>query len=260
MQDPRRYIRYILPGLTFVIETVLYLYLSDPIWVKNKFRVIAHLPGGGIGVLLTAFLLSGGIGYLFSIIYYTGYGFEWSWIEKFCGSHRSMVVYAEKHQYIRLHAEDEIKEERSINDITRRGTWCIANALWHERLETSLKVKGAHPGVITRAHIAHGLGISLFGAILAFWVWLGLHNEINHYPLNSDISYVRWSILVIVIIVILFCHSITYRHAIITAYDVANKILLGVLREESGKGLRPIIVLVNKGNLKKHLVTSKPDN
>lgn len=260
MQDPRRYIRYILPGLTFVIETALYLYLSDPIWVKKKFWEIARLPGGGIGVLLTTFLVSGGIGYLFSIIYYTVYGFEWSWIEKFCGSHRPMLKCAKKRGYIKLPDEDHIDKERKINDITRIGTWRIANALWHERLKTSLRIEGAHPGIITRAHIAHGLGISLFGAFLAVLVWFGLHSEINPYPFNFAISFGRCFILVFTIVFIVFCHVVTYRRAIQTAYSVANKILLGVLREESGNSRWPIIVLVNKGDMKKHLVNSKPDN
>lgn len=251
MQDPRQFIRYILPGLTFVIETALYLYLSDPIWAKNKFLDIAGLPGGGIGVLLTAFLLSGGIGYLFSIIYYTVYGLEWSWIEKFCGSHRPMLIYAVKHEYITLHAEDEIKEGKSINDITRRGTWHIANALWHERLETSSRIKGANPGNETRAHISHGLGISLFGAIPAILAWYGLQKKINIYPSYFAISSGRFFILVATIFFIVFCHIVTYRRAIQTAHNVTNKILIKVLREERDKLKKPVVVLVSKQDLKK---------
>lgn len=245
MQDPRQFIRYVLPGLTFVIETALYLYLSDPMWVKNLFWKIADSPGGSIGVLLTTFLLSGGIGYLFSIIYYT-------FIANRLGDHRPMLRSAANLNYLEFRSEDNdnVLDRDEVNrSITRLGAWRIVNALWHERLRTSRIIRGANPGNETRAHIAHGLGISTFGAFLAILAWYGLHKEISSYSFNFTMSNGRWLILCATIGIIFVCHIITYFRAIHTAYEVTNKILLGVLRDESVNGRLPVRCLVNERDL-----------
>lgn len=252
MQDPRQFIRYVLPGLTFVIEVALYLYLTDPVRAKCLFWGIVSYQSGIAG-LLTAFLLSGGIGYLFSIVYYYFYGIEWNeFIAIRLGDHRPMLRSATGLGYLVFHREDnyDVLGRDEVNQsITRSGAWRIVNTLWHERLETCLRIKGANAGNDTRAHIAHGLGISLFGSIIAIFVGYMLQNKIELHTLSFDISFGKFVILVIIISFIVYCHYVTYRRAIDAAYGVANKTLLGALRYESTNNGEPVVALVNNQDI-----------
>jgi hypothetical protein len=66
MQEARRFLRYVIPGLTFIVEVFIYLLMSS-----SKFRnAINRNQLRDFEVALTLFLASGAAGFLLSIIYY----------------------------------------------------------------------------------------------------------------------------------------------------------------------------------------------
>lgn len=67
MDEAKRIFRYILPGLAFAIPTLMAAYLAKGEEVTSWIRTDS---GGAILQFVGFFILSGGIGYLFSIVYY----------------------------------------------------------------------------------------------------------------------------------------------------------------------------------------------
>jgi hypothetical protein len=77
MDETKRFIRYIIPGLSIVPQFLLFIYFYD----KSKFDVILDAETNSLGLILTAFFATGTIGFLFSNIYYVIHwhlAFKWT--------------------------------------------------------------------------------------------------------------------------------------------------------------------------------------
>lgn len=68
MEDARRFLRYVMPGLVFGTETLLWLFVVLPEWTQT---LVSNLGDkSGLGVVLGGVLASGAIGYIFSTIHH----------------------------------------------------------------------------------------------------------------------------------------------------------------------------------------------
>lgn len=257
MEDAKRFLRYVLPGLAFVIYTVSYLFLSYPRLVISKFESYIINSQSSIGVLLTVFLLSGGIGYVLSIIYHFLYGIDWLANLLGLANHRQMIISAGRLNYLEFREEDNF-DFLAINEIDRRitrsGAWRILNALWHERAESSPEIRGANPRIDSLSDLTHGSGTTLVGAVMASLLYL----LVSLFAIDKSIwqpivDYWLWTFLLFLILI--FLHFGSYRQILQNGQGVVEKILLGVLREESGfrretgRGRWPAIALVNQRDL-----------
>ncbi len=67
MNETRRFLRYVIPGLVFLLEAGLLLCLSDKswIWLNSHEKLITNEKL--IGSAITIFVASGGIGYILAI-------------------------------------------------------------------------------------------------------------------------------------------------------------------------------------------------
>jgi len=66
LQEAERFLRYVVPGLIFFIELLIYLLISGDICFSQLIGKV-----NPIGIAISGFLASGGLGFLFGIIYYT---------------------------------------------------------------------------------------------------------------------------------------------------------------------------------------------
>jgi len=76
MGDAQRFLRYIVPGLIFIIELLAYLLISGNICFE---QLMEH--SNTLGVAVSGLLVSGGLGFLFGAMYYTVVWREkiWKW-------------------------------------------------------------------------------------------------------------------------------------------------------------------------------------
>lgn len=244
MEDTRRFLRFVIPGITFIIETIFYLLLSNTDWVVTQLSSLGR-DYNGVAVLLTTLFLSGGIGFLFNIIHIALYGTGWiAWIYAPRDS-REMIRVTNEAGFLRFQDEGGVIEalgDRSeIDSFSRNGIWRIVTTLWHERIESSEIIKGANQGNYIRHDIMHGSGTAFVGSIAAMHAWVFVH-----YLSNLCLPYGWLGLIPYFVITI---HFLVYLRSIPQAYGVVNKMLFRVLREESNWSLNPVIAMVNTDDL-----------
>jgi hypothetical protein len=69
MDEARRFLRYVTPGLTFAVQALLLLFIVNPPWTLDRIGELKKDTGAGLAFAL--FLASGGIGYLLSVVHHT---------------------------------------------------------------------------------------------------------------------------------------------------------------------------------------------
>jgi hypothetical protein len=69
MDEARRFLRYVTPGLTFAVQALLLLFIVNPQWTLDRIGELKKDAGAGLAFAL--FLASGGIGYLISVVHHT---------------------------------------------------------------------------------------------------------------------------------------------------------------------------------------------
>ena len=123
MEEVKRFMRYGLPGLAVIVELSLALWISFPDLFTDYAR--KWLANAGFGSALAVFLATGGLGYLFAIIYYV---FQDKFYNKLFYDY-SLVL-------------DWLKENggREFTDIAgldcfdgfdKRQQWELFNVVWH---------------------------------------------------------------------------------------------------------------------------------
>jgi hypothetical protein len=68
MDEARRFLRYVTPGLTFAVQALLLFFIANQTWTIKQLHDLSEKSGVGSGI--TLFLASGGFGYLFSVIHH----------------------------------------------------------------------------------------------------------------------------------------------------------------------------------------------
>src|SRR5689334_7623143 len=72
MDEARRFLRYVVPTLVFVVELALIMFVAHPECLK---RASEWLRPSGAGFAALLVLLAGGLGYVFSLIHHTLFWF-----------------------------------------------------------------------------------------------------------------------------------------------------------------------------------------
>lgn len=187
MEEYRRFFRYVIPGLIFIIELSIFLFLSDLKDFKDFIlKLISDRKVDGsisIGVAIIAFLTTGGLGYLFGIIYHTVFHI----IRKidlpyFRVNHLSVINYARENGWIILKNYENNKELQTSEQLTQSGAWRIVISFWNGCVETSEIIKGAEPRSKSFADILHGTGTNIIASFTAIFIWIALLLSYNVYP------------------------------------------------------------------------------
>jgi len=217
MDDVRKFFRYILPGLAFAIQLLIALCISD--W-KN---IPDLLKNGSIkeilSLLLVGFLASGGLGYIFSLIYYGLYWFS-PIAKKFAIDHISVFK-----------ALDEFIEIRGPTgniiptiSLSKEKAWVILTRFWFNKSEDSSCLKGG--GIITErmSNIVHSIGATIVATILSITFWIIIHYHLsidaNFFafacPFGIFIFFIFW-LLFLALLILNYFQSMKYSQSIINS-------------------------------------------
>lgn len=178
MDDARRFFRYVVPGLVFLFLVILYLVLSllgRKDILSCFFSQFFNNSWSSVGVIITAFVASGAIGFILTSIYYVCYWSNcWDYLCLPSLDHRRVLEDLVEHKYLQIKNR---RNEEIINMslINKSAVWCIFTAYWREHLENSKRIKGAKEGVHRLGDIMHGLGTTFIGSILAIPVWIFIY-------------------------------------------------------------------------------------
>jgi hypothetical protein len=66
--EARRFLRYVIPGLSFAVQALLLFFILDRCWTLVQIKDL--IKESGVGVAVSLFLASGGFGYLFSVLHH----------------------------------------------------------------------------------------------------------------------------------------------------------------------------------------------
>lgn len=193
-EEGRRFFRYVLPGLVFFIETLLFAYIILP--AQTLCFVDQHLTD--LGSVVSAFLISGGLGYMFGAVHHF---VHWYFsCEKEIFNHQKVIKQLLKLELLELKGKGltrlglKRQENGNVeylplccckNRDARMAAWTFSQSLWYHFLksEQSGKDSSANPdkdAIDKLGQQAQGLGtarIASFFALLTtfYYVYLQQH-------------------------------------------------------------------------------------
>lgn len=171
MEQAERFFRYIVPGLTMIIEFFAYVCISQLLLLFFPFSrdvsfsyFIGRMTNTGIAAL--AFLASGGIGFLLGVAHYTIVWSEWATKGKLkIGADLwNFLQQAELQGWLKLGCGNN---DVGTTKLTKRGAWRVVTSYLSTRAETSPRIKGAIPRMERLANLVNGLGTTWVGSVFA---------------------------------------------------------------------------------------------
>lgn len=173
MIETKRFMRFVLPGLVYLIL------LAVAFFVSGEKELLSHYQDDvSLAKIIAAVIASGGLGYVFSLVYfglakYLRYDYE----------HLNLINRMIKNSTI--HVIDERKRE--VRSISRREeSWLILNIIWHSQRD-SVSAKGENINVSGikenldeyYSDLVAGLGITFIASLFSLFTYLitCTHNE-----------------------------------------------------------------------------------
>lgn len=159
MDETRRFLRYVLPGLAVSVEFALFFLLVD--FYRAKSILVAFVPAAeGFGGVVAGVLGAGGLGFICGTIYHFFPGLGTGGI-----SHRLLLCNAVAKQQARLVCWDGATVEPE--SLSLHATWRTVCCLWHSALDRVPELRSSMARVNSLADISHGLGSLAVGTLLA---------------------------------------------------------------------------------------------
>ncbi len=164
MNEAKRFLRYITPGLVFLTETLFLLWIIEPDVTNTMLKSFSK--DSGVGLVIATLLASGGIGFMFSVVHH-----HLHWRNKLVAvDHRQSIASLRTRGIIRLRNRTSGEVLCNTVEPNRFQAWTILCGLWHERLAIDGSIiKSADPRASSIADLVHSLGTARVAAIMA-WV------------------------------------------------------------------------------------------
>jgi hypothetical protein len=208
MDEFKKIIRYIIPGVVCVIETILYVFVWHH-FSGNK----VHIPNIGTGfiridsVSFTIVIL--GFGALLSIIYHCI--FNSKFFARFGVNYMNFLEQCVKRGWIEL-VWIRSGDKASLGDISHIGTWRIFNAYWHLLRGRSSELRRIEEASKNISDVERGMGAMLVGSWVSFI--LGVFYCCNFSVSNQD--WIVSAMVIIISILFIVMHYIVSRRAVET--------------------------------------------
>ena len=212
MNDIRRFFRYVIPGLIFTLQIVIYLCIS--LSPSQLSQVIDKL--SNVGAVLSIFLLSGGLGFLLSTFYHTLYWVRCKWMNRLRVNHRPLIETAIGRGWLRVYNHNLTPVEEIKNP---KAAWRIATSFWHTHKRETDIIKVAESRIDTLGSTMHGIGTSLVGTVLSYLAWLSIHWKFYYLTCESVIIV---SVLAFIFFVILFSNFLMIKRDYQSVFEIIS--------------------------------------
>jgi hypothetical protein len=178
MTEVRRFLRYTIPGLVFLLSLFIGLCLTDVKVALGSLQKIEKI--NGVIAILFAVGVSGGMGYIFSVIYQLIREItplRWNY-------NAALNILINKRMFVNSNGNTPIHD---IDKIGKRERLVLFNTLYFSYIPYSKSLRNIERYIYVLTDIMHGIGASFFGilAALIFWIYfvffiglLGNHNVI----------------------------------------------------------------------------------
>jgi hypothetical protein len=231
MDEARRFLRYVIPGLSFIVQAMLLLWELKPGWTVE---LVAGLSSDkGIGILIATLLGSGGLGFVFSIFHHSLlWRGHWRWITGPM-DYRDLIERLRRRNLLRLldaQSGDVLNSDRAPD---RFVAWAIVTALWHERVMTSEEeednmIKSAEPRADSLTNLVHSMGTARIASLSAV-----LLAVIIGCIFTCSIESWRFIIFIATAAVLLISHQSGYWRTGLVTQRVVEQVLTDALANEA---------------------------
>lgn len=176
MNEARRFVRYLFPGMMFVFLLSLYLFLSegDDFLFAVSRAVKGTTNGGGVLQASVFILFVSGAGYFFATIYHS--------ITKIdrlrLPNHSASLTDARINRWVQVKDRSRPDQAALERRFSSSEAWSIMSAYYHVRIHKD-EFKNAHNRIESLNDTLHGLGASWVAAAFAFFIWVPVHRSIS---------------------------------------------------------------------------------
>lgn len=193
MDETRRFLRYVIPGLVFGVEILAFVMIAVPDWTLALLGKAATKDG--VGIALGTFLASGALGYIFAALHHS---WLW-WAEHDVLDHRDLV---KSRSELMDKSRCELLEdapadiENNKKNLTREDAMVRAWAYWYGDSKALAGISA--PGrkkLDSLGDQAHGMGAarvaSLFALAIANWICAEVGTFVSFWEI------MRWALMVV---------------------------------------------------------------
>lgn len=206
MNDVRSFLRYVLPGIIYLVLVGLSLAVSAPPEYFNNYKEWVSL--GSSWTVLGATLISAGLGYLFSIIYF--FIINRRVFEKLSpNNYQPALRFIEKNFGIRFYNNDY-----KVMDLTgkcicdqkldRKGSWVVLQNIWTASQGYWKDMHETDKFVDRITNVLHGLGATMVATLMALLTWclvvFSCFKDSEIYIVTNLIIVLVWIFLFLVIL------------------------------------------------------------
>lgn len=210
MDEARRFLRYVMPGLVYGVETLLLLGIANPQWTQSMVGSFLNQDNAGaiLGSLLLAF---GALGYIFSAIHHVCH----CWCNEQCEE------------------KDRILDHRCIKNGTAEEAMAASYAEWYSLMNKKKIGADGYGKVNSLGDQAHGLGTARFASVLAL-VTASLVTYTTNACCPACILTIGFIVMLLVGVGTICLFNIGYRRVGKIAHLTYKEILI-TARESSGE-------------------------
>ena len=227
MDEVRRFLRYTLPGLSALIQLLIGLSITDS-GIVCKILSAKDLTQS-LGIILTIFIGSGGLGYLFANIYFSLYR-SWPFSRLIAIDHLTLLKDLRK-EIIEI---VDLSGKAYANDLSKREAWTIITQYWHSKIEENTKIKGINIITDRLTDVTHGLGATFIGSLSALASWIAIHLSIA----QDSASFISQKVFIVFLgwAILIFMLGFAYRRTNLALQSIANTTLTDIICREYQAG------------------------
>jgi hypothetical protein len=236
MNEAKRFMRYVLPGLAFVVE------LAIACWLSKVIEVPKELPanvGPWLGLTLGVLFSSGALGYIFSTIYFT--------VTPLIDYSNSLLTISRYCEHILILKPDrKMLPPSETKELTRRDKMIVVNQIWHWLRGHDKGMQAIEQYNERVSDTMHGVGATFVATLAALVVWGYM---VCAYPTSVLLAWPIFAIWLALAVLLIVDYCLLRKYYT----DFCNSSIITALgaTAELDNGLRIIL----KGGMK-HLVNS----
>jgi hypothetical protein len=224
VDDARRFLRYAMPGMVFLLETVLWLYVLFPGWIISQLAS-PNLYQSGLAVAIGGLLATPVLGYFFGAVHHC-----WHWY---------LCLDSEVLNHVRVtnRLTGGRLDPKNLKD--REKAWEISLALWYKRVENGGPIgEVADTKLKALGDMAHGLGTArvatCFSLVVAILYMLyGFWNQIL--VVQGYESWCRCAIVLGLAVPTVRLFHDAYKRVGMNTQGLYDRILKKVIKDERKK-------------------------
>lgn len=234
MDDARRFLRFVVPGFVYALQTAAFTWVLFPAWTVE--RLSSFREGVGFGAAITAVFASGAVGYVLGVLHHFMHNrLQWRAAIDHSGI-LTRLISNDKLRLVEIGAEARPAQTSAV--LTRDEALRVVTSLWYQRLKACELVQGAEPKLSALQDVAHASGTARIATVAAVLSTLVIAREISHVEIAAE-PVVRLFVMLAISALSIGLFWETYYRVGNLAQRVIDEVLADALAREAARNGQP---------------------